>query len=45
VLGVAALTRLPTAPFATLARGALVLDVVAGLALAALARATLAEEG
>jgi hypothetical protein len=42
VLAVAALTRLPVAPFATLARGALALDLAAALALAALARATLA---
>ena len=41
VLAVSALTRLPVAPFATLARGALALDLVAALALAALARATL----
>ena len=44
VLAVASLTRLPTAPFAELVRGALVLDLAAGLALAAVARATLAEE-
>lgn len=44
VLAVATLTRLPTAPFAELARGALALDLVAALALAALARATLVEE-
>ena len=42
VLGVAALTRIPVAPFWQLARGALVLDLVAGLVLAAFARATLA---
>jgi hypothetical protein len=44
VLGVASLTRLPAAPFAELARGALALDVAAALALAALARVTLGEE-
>jgi hypothetical protein len=44
VLAVASLTRLPTAPFAELARGALALDLAAALAVAALARATLAEE-
>lgn len=43
VLAVAALTRLPTAPFAELVRGALALDLAAALALAALARATLVE--
>ena len=39
VLGVAGLTRLPTTPFWQLARGALLLDLTAALALAALARA------
>lgn len=43
VLAVAELTRLPTSPFAGLARGALALDVAAALAVAALARLTLAE--
>ena len=42
VLAVATLTRLPTSPFATLARGALALDLGAALALAGLARVTLA---
>jgi len=41
VLAVAGMTRLPVAPFWQLARGAFVLDLVAALALAALARATL----
>lgn len=41
VLGVASLTRLPIAPFWELARAAFVLDIVAGLALALLARKTL----
>ncbi|MEZ5312433.1 MAG: hypothetical protein R2862_01665 [Thermoanaerobaculia bacterium] len=44
VLGVASLTRIPVAPFWQLARGALVLDLVAGLVLAAFARAALAGE-
>ena len=44
VLGVAALTRLPVAPFWQLARGALVVDLVAALALAVLARSTLGDE-
>ena len=42
VLAVATLTRLPTTPFATLARGALALDLAAALALGGLARVTLA---
>jgi hypothetical protein len=41
VLAVATLTRLPTAPFVTLARGALALDLLAALALAGLARGML----
>ncbi len=44
VLGVAGLTRLPMAPFWQLARGALVVDLVAALALAVLARFTLGDE-
>ncbi len=44
VLAVAGMTRLPVAPFWQLARGALILDLVAALALAALARATLGDE-
>ncbi|MGE0639519.1 MAG: hypothetical protein AB7G12_01840 [Thermoanaerobaculia bacterium] len=44
VLGVASLTRIPVAPFWQLARGALLLDLVAGLVLAAFARAALAGE-
>lgn len=44
VLAVSSLTRLPAAPFAELARGALALDLAAALALAALARLTLVEE-
>jgi hypothetical protein len=43
VLAVASLTRLPTAPFAGLARGALLLDVAAALAVAALAKRMLTE--
>jgi hypothetical protein len=43
VLAVAALTRLPTAPFWQMARGALILDLAAGLVLAYLARRTLGE--
>ena len=44
VLAVAGLTRLPVAPFWQLARGALVIDLVAALALALLARSTLGDE-
>jgi hypothetical protein len=44
VLAVAGLTRLPVAPFWQLARGALVLDLVAALALARLADRTLGSE-
>ena len=44
VLAVAGLTRLPVAPFWQLARGALVIDLVAALALALLARFTLGDE-
>ncbi len=44
VLAVAAMTRLPIAPFWQHARAALLLDLLAGLALAALARQTLGEE-
>ena len=44
VLGVASLTRLPIEPFWQLARGALALDLVAALALAALARNVFAAE-
>ncbi len=44
VVAVAALTRLPVAPFWQLARGALALDLAAGLALALLARRTLGDE-
>ena len=44
VLGVAGLTRLPVAPFWQLARNALLVDLVAALALAVLARATLGDE-
>ena len=44
VLAVAGMTRLPVAPFWQLARGALVLDLVAALTLAALARSTLGDE-
>ena len=44
VLGVASLTRIPVTPFWQLARGALVLDLVAGLVLAAFARAALVSE-
>jgi hypothetical protein len=43
VMAVAGLTRLPTAPFWQLARGALLLDLVSGLLLAALARRTLGD--
>jgi hypothetical protein len=43
VLAVGSLTRLPTGPFADLARGALLLDVAAALAVAALARLTIVE--
>jgi hypothetical protein len=44
VLAVASLTRLPTAPFGELARGALALDLLTALLLAALARRTLPAE-
>ena len=44
VLAVAGLTRLPVAPFWQLARGALLLDLVAALALARLAHRTLGDE-
>jgi hypothetical protein len=44
VLAVAGLTRLPVAPFWQLARGALVVEVVAALALAVLARRTLGDD-
>lgn len=44
VLAVASLSRLPVAPFWQLARGALVLDLVAALALALLAERTLGSE-
>lgn len=44
VLAVAGLTRLPVAPFWQLARGALLLDLVAALALARLADRTLGDE-
>ncbi len=44
VLAVAALTRLPVAPFWQLARGAFALDLVAALALAFLAHRTLGAE-
>jgi hypothetical protein len=44
VVAVAGLTRLPTAPFWQLARGALLLDLIAALTLAALARRTLGDE-
>ena len=45
VLAVAGLTRLPVAPFWQLARGALLLDLAAALALALLARRTLGDAG
>ncbi|MEO7794454.1 MAG: hypothetical protein ABIV06_06730 [Thermoanaerobaculia bacterium] len=44
VIAVASLTRLPVAPFWQLARGALVLDLVAALALGLLAQSTLGAE-
>lgn len=44
VLAVAGLTRLPVGPFWQLARGALLLDFAAALALALLARRTLGVE-
>ena len=44
VLAVAGLTRLPVAPFWQLARGLLVVDVVAALALAFVARRVLGDE-
>lgn len=44
VLAVAGLTRLPVGPFWQLARGAFVVDLVAALALALLARFTLGDE-
>ena len=44
VLAVAGLTRLPVAPFWQLAKGALVVDLVAAFALALLARNTLSDE-
>lgn len=43
VLAVAGMTRLPVSPFWQLARGALVLDLVAALGLALLARSTLGD--
>ena len=43
VFAVAGLTRLPVAPFWQLARGALLLDLVAALGLALLARRTLGD--
>jgi len=44
VLAIAAMTRLPTEPFWQLARGALLIEPLAGLAVAALAHAALPRE-
>ena len=45
VFAVAGLTRLPVAPFWQLAKGALVVELVAAFALALLARRTLGDAG